>query len=79
MKTANTHEAKTNLSRILAEVEKGEEYILSRAGKPIARLSPIRHPVAAAEPGKWRGIVTMRSDFDAEDEGVTAAFEGHRQ
>jgi len=42
MKTVNTHEAKTHLSRILADVEKGEEYILSRAGKAIARLSPIR-------------------------------------
>ncbi len=77
MKTVNTHEAKTNLSRILAEVEKGEEYILSRAGKAIARLSPIRQPSAPATPGKWRGMVTIRPDFDAEDPGITAAFEGH--
>jgi len=76
MKTVNTHEAKTNLSRILAEVERGEEYILSRAGKAIARLSPIRHPSALAQPGKWRGIVTIRPDFDAEDDGINAAFEG---
>ncbi len=38
MKVVNTHEAKTHLSRILGEVEKGETYIISRNGKPIAEL-----------------------------------------
>ena len=38
MKTVNTHEAKTHLSRILEEVEHGEVYIISRNGKPIAEL-----------------------------------------
>jgi len=38
MKTVNTHEAKTHLSRILEDVEKGEVYIISRNGKPIAEL-----------------------------------------
>lgn len=41
MKTVNTHEAKTHLSRILEEVEHGEIYILSRRGKPVAELRPI--------------------------------------
>ncbi|MDZ7794608.1 MAG: type II toxin-antitoxin system prevent-host-death family antitoxin [Spirochaetia bacterium] len=38
MKTINTHEAKTHLSRILEEVEKGEVYIISRNGVPVAEL-----------------------------------------
>ncbi len=38
MKTVNTHEAKTHLSRILEEVEHGEVYIISRNGRPIAEL-----------------------------------------
>ena len=38
MKTVNTHEAKTHLSRILEEVEKGEVYIISRNGVPVAEL-----------------------------------------
>jgi len=76
MKTVNTHEAKTNLSRILAEVERGEEYIVARAGKAIARLSPIRQPLVLPQSGKWRGIVTIRTDFDAEDDGINAEFEG---
>jgi antitoxin (DNA-binding transcriptional repressor) of toxin-antitoxin stability system len=38
VKTVNTHEAKTHLSRILEEVERGEVYIISRNGKPVAEL-----------------------------------------
>jgi antitoxin (DNA-binding transcriptional repressor) of toxin-antitoxin stability system len=76
MKVANIHEAKTHLSRILSEVEKGEEYILARAGKAIARLSPIRRPIVTLSPGKWKGKVVVRSDFDVEDESINAAFEG---
>ena len=38
MKTVNTHEAKTHLSRILEDVEKGEVYIISRNGVPVAEL-----------------------------------------
>ncbi len=78
MKTVNVHQAKTNLSRILAEVEKGEEYIVARAGKAVARLSPLRLPVGKPTPGKWKGRVAIRADFDAEDEGITALFEGRR-
>jgi len=76
MKTANIHEAKTHLSRILSEVEKGEEYILARAGKAIARLSPIRRSIVTLSPGKWKGKVVVRSDFDAEEESINATFEG---
>ena len=76
MKMANIHEAKTHLSRILSEVERGEEYILARAGKAIARLSPIRRPIVTLSPGKWKGKVVVRSDFDVEDESINATFEG---
>ncbi len=76
MKTVNIHEAKTQLSRILAEVEKGEEYIVARAGKAIARLSPIQKPVNHTKPGEWKGRVVVRADFDDEDEIINALFEG---
>jgi prevent-host-death family protein len=39
--TVNTHEAKTHLSQLLARVEKGEEVVIARAGKPVARLVAI--------------------------------------
>ena len=40
MKTVNVHEAKTTLSELLKKVEAGEEIIIARAGKPVARLVP---------------------------------------
>lgn len=42
MKTVNIHEAKTHLSQLLAEVERGQEVVIARAGEPIARLLPFR-------------------------------------
>ena len=42
MKSLNVHEAKTNLSAVLAEVErKGETFVICRAGKPVANLVPL--------------------------------------
>jgi prevent-host-death family protein len=40
-KTVNIHTAKTNLSSLIAEVEAGEEIVIARAGKPVARLVPV--------------------------------------
>lgn len=42
METINGHEAKTHLSRLLERVHKGEEIVLSKAGKPYARLVPLK-------------------------------------
>ncbi|WP_203337448.1 type II toxin-antitoxin system Phd/YefM family antitoxin [Nocardioides limicola] len=44
MTTVNVHEAKTNLSRLLARVEAGEEIVIARGGTPIARLEPYTQP-----------------------------------
>jgi prevent-host-death family protein len=41
MKKVNVHEAKTHLSRLLERVEAGEEIIIARAGRPVARLVPL--------------------------------------
>ena len=76
MKTVNTHEAKTNLSRILGEVEAGEEYVVARSGKPIARLMPYHPRGLTAGPGKWRDRIVIGEDFDEEDERVVSLFEG---
>ena len=42
--TVNTHEAKTQLSRLLALVEKGEEVVIARNGKAVAKLTPVNEP-----------------------------------
>ena len=55
MKTVNVHEAKTTLSALLAEVEKGEDVVIARNGQPIARLTRIeakKKPV----PGEWLSL-----------------------
>ena len=41
-KTVNIHEAKTQMSRLIARVEKGERIVIARAGKPVAELRPVR-------------------------------------
>ena len=52
MKTVNIHQAKTQLSRLLKRVEAGEEVLLARAGKPVAKLVPISAH-KPREPGLW--------------------------
>ena len=45
-----THEAKTHLSRLLAEVEAGEEVVISRGAHPVARLVPVKRAARRARP-----------------------------
>lgn len=65
METINTHEAKTHLSRLLKRAAKGEEFIIARAGKPIARLIGFRQETYVRTGGQWRGLVRIAEDFDA--------------
>ena len=62
-KTVNVHEAKTHLSRLLAEVENGQEVTIARAGRPIARLVRAGPP-AKRELGLERGNIWIAADFD---------------
>ena len=72
----NFHEAKTHLSRLLARVAKGEEVILAKAGKPVARLLPIAVPGKRIL-GQDEGRVFIAEDFDAPlPEDILADFEG---
>lgn len=62
MRIVNVHEAKTHLSRLLEAVEAGEEVVIARAGKPIARLAPLR--VARRRLGALEGRFEVPSDWD---------------
>ena len=78
MKTVNVHEAKTHFSKLLARVEKGHEVVISRAGKPVARLVPHREEKRAPQFGGDRGKFVVPDDFDAPlPDDLLAAFEGH--
>ena len=65
MSQVNVHEAKTHLSRLLTRVEAGEEIIISKAGKPIARLVPWNQDVKQRTPGLDSGLFSVPDDFDA--------------
>lgn len=72
----NTHEAKTHLSKLLERAAAGEEIIIAKAGRPMARLVAYRGSSAKREPGQWRGQIWMSDDFDETPAGVIDAFEG---
>jgi prevent-host-death family protein len=76
MEQVNVYEAKTHLSRLLDRVEAGEEIVIGRAGRPIARLVPYRKPAVQRRPGGWRNKVWIAEDFDELPEVITAAFKG---
>ncbi len=74
--TVNIHEAKTNLSRLLLRVSAGEEVIIARSGKPVARLVPLVERPARRVLGTARGKVTIAPDFDAPlPDDILDAFE----
>lgn len=59
----NVHEAKTQLSRLLERVESGEEVIIARAGKPVARLVPLATESPRRIPGRLKGKVHIPDSF----------------
>lgn len=66
MQTVNIHEAQTDLSRLLEAVEAGQEIVIARAGKPIAKLSAYapRRKNKIAPPGSMEGKIWIADDFD---------------
>jgi prevent-host-death family protein len=60
----NIHEAKTHLSRLLEQVEQGEEITIMGANVPLAKLTAVSHTVAKRELGWARGEFTVPDDFD---------------
>lgn len=74
--TVNIHEAKTHLSRLVERVERGEEVVIARAGRPVARLVPFRPRTAPRVPGMWRGRVVVAADFDATPADLIGDCEG---
>jgi len=73
--SVNVHEAKTHLSRLLVRVEAGEEVVIARAGRPVARLVPYRRLAEPRVLGIWKGKVAIAPDFDAVNDELTELFE----
>ena len=73
MKQVNVHEAKTHLSRLLQDVENGEEVVIARNGEPVAKLVPHVEERKPREPG-WAKQGWMAPDFDEFDEQLARDF-----
>ncbi|ABQ26635.1 type II toxin-antitoxin system Phd/YefM family antitoxin [Geotalea uraniireducens] len=76
MAVVNTHEAKTNLSRLLDEIQEGEEVVIARGNKPMARLVPYSAKRPVRRPGYLKGKIRVADDFDSPlPDDVLDAFE----
>ncbi len=76
VESVNVYAAKTHLSQLLTRVESGEEIIIARNGRPVARLTPVAASQANRRPGAWRGRVTIADDFDDFDAAANADWYG---
>lgn len=77
MQSVNIHEAKTHLSRFVDLAAAGEEIIIARAGKPVARLVALEAPAQPRRLGLGKGRFTLPENFDTlAAEEIRAMFEG---
>jgi len=65
MKYVNTHEAKTQLSKLIAAARKGEEVVICQAGKPVARLTAFTAERRVPKLGMWEGKVKFQPGWDS--------------
>jgi prevent-host-death family protein len=73
----NVYAAKTQLSRLLDRAARGEEVIITRNGRPVAKLVPTAVVRSPRRLGALRGRVRVAKDFDAPlPKDLLAAFEG---
>ena len=72
--TVNIHEAKTNLSKLIMLLEKGEDIIIAKAGDPIARLVSYL-PSQKRTPNQLKGKIKLHDDFNSADDEIRMLFE----
>lgn len=76
MHMTNIHEAKTHFSKLIESVANGEEVIIAKSGKPVAKLVPFKATKITRKPGSWRGKVIIRKDFDTLPDDLLKNFNG---
>ena len=73
----NLDEAESFLSRLVDRAAGGEEIIIAKSGKPVARLGPLGRRAAPRQPGGWEGHVDISEDFDEHlPPEILSSFEG---
>ena len=75
MATLNLYAAKTQLSKLVDRAAAGEEIVIAKAGKPMAKLVPLERPKRLREPGFLKGKLRIADDFDQWPEDILASFE----
>jgi prevent-host-death family protein len=75
VRQVNVHEAKTELSRLLEEVEGGERVVIARAGEPVAVLVPYRVAVRRRRLGLFAGQAKIHADFDELPPDIASVLE----
>lgn len=78
MHVLNIHDTKTHFSKLIERVTAGEEIIISKAGKPVAKLVSYHEDETPRKPGFWKGQVVMAPDFDELPPEIALAFRGER-
>jgi prevent-host-death family protein len=77
MTKVNIHQAKTHFSRLIELAANGEEVVIARSGKPVARLVSYTPKGMVRRPGSMRGKIRIKKDFDAPlPKELLDAFEG---
>jgi prevent-host-death family protein len=80
MQLVNIHEAKTHLSKLLEQVQAGEDVVIAKSGAPIVRLIPFAPPKRRiASPGMMEGEGWVADDFDAPIDGLFDSLKGHAE
>jgi len=74
----NIHQAKTHFSKLVERAAAGEEIVIGKAGKPVARLVPYKEATPRRKPGSMKGKIKIARDFDDLPPEVLAAFKGER-
>lgn len=74
MVVRNISEAKAELSSLIAEVQKGNEVILAKAGVPVAKIIPYRGAPKPRMPGSMAGEISIAKDFDSLPDDIAEAF-----
>jgi prevent-host-death family protein len=77
MSKVNIHQAKTHFSRLVERAAGGEEIVIAKAGKPVARLVPYTSKTEPRRPGYLRGKIRIKKSFDRSlPKELLASFEG---
>ena len=76
MHLVNIHAAKTNLSSLIATVLGGDEVIIGKAGKPVAKLVAYKKSIKPRKPGQLKGKIIIPDDFSEESDEINEMFYG---